>query len=154
MVKVMATGVFDIMHIGHLHFLEAARALGDELVVVVASDATVRRRKHVPINDANTRAMMVAGLKPVTRAVVGGEGDPLDIVEAEKPDIIVIGYDQDFDEKELEKKLAERGLKTNIRRTGHFDSDLDGTRKIIRSIGIRLAQGEMYNGEDSKEDEN
>ena len=97
MVKVMATGVFDLFHLGHLHFLEAARKLGDELVVVVASDSTVKRRKHVPINDAETRVKMVEGMKPVDRAIVGGEGDPLDIVALEQPDIIALGYDQDFD---------------------------------------------------------
>ena len=71
MVRVMATGVFDLLHTGHLHFLQSAKALGDELVVVVATDATVRRRKHEPITPQEMRREMVAALKMVD---VGLEG--------------------------------------------------------------------------------
>ncbi len=61
MVRVMATGVFDILHLGHLHYLEESKKLGDELVVVVATDKTVRRRKHEPITPEKMRLEMVAG---------------------------------------------------------------------------------------------
>ncbi|MEE9489142.1 MAG: adenylyltransferase/cytidyltransferase family protein, partial [Thermoplasmata archaeon] len=49
MVRVMASGVFDLLHTGHLHYLEEAKKLGDELIVVVARDSTVRKEKHEPI---------------------------------------------------------------------------------------------------------
>ena len=49
MVRVMAVGVFDLLHAGHLHYVEQAKSLGDELVVVVAHDDTVRKQKHEPI---------------------------------------------------------------------------------------------------------
>ncbi|HTD81915.1 MAG TPA: adenylyltransferase/cytidyltransferase family protein, partial [Thermoplasmata archaeon] len=49
MVRVMATGVFDLLHPGHVAFLREAKALGDELVVVVARDSTAKRFKHTPI---------------------------------------------------------------------------------------------------------
>ena len=49
MVRVMAVGVFDLLHAGHLHYLEQAKALGDHLTVVVAHDETVRMRKHEPV---------------------------------------------------------------------------------------------------------
>ncbi|MCK4718250.1 MAG: adenylyltransferase/cytidyltransferase family protein [Thermoplasmata archaeon] len=147
MVRVMATGVFDLIHLGHLHFLEAAKALGDELVVVVANDATVKKQKHDPINPAEARAKIVAGLKPVDRSMVGGEGDPLDIVMELKPDLIVLGYDQVVDEEELVASLSARGLYVDVARLTHYDADLDGTRKIILIIEERLAKGQFYREE-------
>ena len=135
MVRVMATGVFDIIHLGHLHYLEESKKLGDELVVVVATDATVRKRKHEPITPAKMRCELVASLKPVNKAVIGKEGgDIFDIVKELKPDIITIGYDQPFKEQDLEKELDKRGLKVKVVRLPHLDHDLDGTRKIINKI--------------------
>jgi len=135
MVRVMATGVFDIIHPGHLHYLEESRKLGDELVVVVATDSTVRRRKHEPITPERMRCELVAALKPVDQAVLGKDsGDIYDIVKELKPDIITLGYDQPFDEKRLELDLAKRGLKVKVVRMPHLDQDLDGTRKIIKKI--------------------
>ncbi len=134
MSRVMATGVFDILHLGHLHFLMEAKSLGDELVVVVATDATVRKRKHEPITPEKMRVELVGALKPVDRALLGREGDMLDIVLQVKPDIIALGYDQRFQEKDLEKRLAEKGLKLKVVRLHKFEDDLNGTRKIIQKI--------------------
>ena len=135
MVRVMATGVFDIIHLGHLHYLEESKRLGDELVVVVATDPTVRKRKHEPITPQKMRCELVASLKPVDRAVLGKEGgDIFEIVKEVKPDIITLGYDQPFDQHNLEKALAKRGLRVKVVRMPHLDHDLDGTRKIINKI--------------------
>jgi FAD synthetase len=135
MVRVMATGVFDILHLGHLHYLEESKKLGDELVVVVATDTTVRQRKHEPITPEKMRRELVASLKPVDRAVLGREGgDIFQIVKDLKPDIITLGYDQPFDQQNLEKELSKRGLKVKVVRMPHLDHDLDGTRKIISKI--------------------
>ncbi|MCJ7463952.1 MAG: FAD synthase [Thermoplasmata archaeon] len=135
MVRVMATGVFDILHLGHLHYLEESKKLGDELVVVVETDTTVRKRKHEPITPEKMRCELVASLKPVDKAVLGREGgDIFEIVKDLRPDIITLGYDQPFDQKNLEKELAKRGLKVKVVRMPHLDHDLDGTRKIISKI--------------------
>jgi FAD synthetase len=135
MVRVMATGVFDILHLGHLHYLEESKKLGDELVVVVATDTTVRKRKHEPITPEKMRCELVASLKPVDKAVLGREGgDIFEIVKDLRPDIITLGYDQPFDQRNLEKELAKRGLKVKVVRMPHLDHDLDGTRKIINKI--------------------
>ena len=64
MVRVMAVGVFDLLHAGHLHYLEQAKALGDHLTVIIAHDDTVRMRKHEPVTSQDLRSRMVAGLKP------------------------------------------------------------------------------------------
>ena len=134
--RVVATGVFDLLHLGHIHFLRAARELGDELVVIVANDATVRRMKREPVMPAAVRAEMVAALKPVDQAVVGREGNMLDIVVEEiKPHIIVLGYDQElFEPKALEAKLAERDHVAQVVRLPKLEHGLAGTRKIVARI--------------------
>ncbi|MGD9963707.1 MAG: adenylyltransferase/cytidyltransferase family protein [Thermoplasmata archaeon] len=135
MVRVMASGVFDIIHLGHLHYLEESKKLGDELVVVVARDDTVRKRKHEPITMENMRLELVAAMKPVDIAVLGNEsGDMFKVVEELKPDIITVGYDQPFEPVELEKELLGRGLNVRVVRMPHLDHDLDGTRKIIDKV--------------------
>jgi FAD synthetase len=150
MTRIMATGVFDILHPGHLHFLKEAKALGDELVVVVATDATVRKHKHEPITPEKMRVEMVAALKPVDRALLGHEGDMFEIVLQVKPDIIALGYDQKFEEKELESRLADRGLKVEVVRMHKFEDDLNGTRKIIQKImnGRAAERGSKKKGGD------
>jgi FAD synthetase len=136
MVRVMATGVFDLLHPGHLHFLESAKRLGDELVVVVATDVTVRKRKHEPVTPQEMRREMVAALKPVDRAIVGHEDDIYKTVEEVRPDIIALGYDQSFREEEIQRELVKRGLHAKLVRLSKDDSgfDLDGTRKIIAKV--------------------
>ena len=134
MVRVMASGVFDLLHIGHLHYLSEAKRLGDELVVVVASDETVRKRKREPIVPQKYRAELVAALKPVDEVVLGDSGDMFATVEKVKPDIIALGYDQNFDERWLMEELEKRGLRVEVVRLSHYDAELDHTRKIIDKI--------------------
>lgn len=146
MARVMASGVFDLLHIGHLHYLQEARDMGDELVVVVATDETVRQRKHSPIMPEDMRQELVAALKPVDRAVVGHRGDQLRIVEELHPDIIALGYDQGIEG--LQQKLRERGIAAEVRRCTRFeDYDLNGTRKIIGRIEEKLEKNELYLGD-------
>ena len=134
MVRVMASGVFDLLHPGHLYYLKEAKKLGDELVVVVATDNTVRKRKHEPITPQEMRLEMVEALKPVDRAVLGHEDDMFKTVEELKPDIIALGYDQDFDEKWLEEELKKRGMDIKVVRIGPLSADLNATRKLIQKI--------------------
>ncbi len=136
MVRVMASGVFDIIHPGHISYLQQARSYGDELIVVVACDDTVRRRKHEPITPDYMRAKIVENLKPVDKAIVGtNTGDFFDTVRSVDPDIIVLGFDQNFDEKDLEKKLADRGLgKVKVKRANETADDLNATRRIVEKI--------------------
>ena len=131
----MASGVFDILHPGHIFFLEEAKKLGNELVVVVARDSTARKLKHQPIMNEDVRLKMVTALKPVDIAILGHEDDIFKTVEEIRPDIIVLGYDQNFDEKYIEEECKKRGLKvTVIRLPKYTESDLNGTRKIIGKI--------------------
>ena len=134
MVRVMASGVFDIIHTGHISYLEQAKAMGDELVVVVASDNTVRIRKHEPVTPAAMRVKIVSSLKPVDRAVLGKDGDMFAILEDIRPDIIVLGHDQDFDDENLIAEMRKRGIDAEIRRASQCTDDLSGTRRIVKKI--------------------
>jgi FAD synthetase len=136
MVKVMATGTFDILHMGHIYFLKEAKKLGDELIVVVACDKTVRRLKHEPVTSEDMRLNLIKELRVVDDAVVGNEDDMFEVVEQIKPNVIALGYDQIHDEKSLQKKLDKRQINANIVRLPKYDktSDLDGTRRIIAKI--------------------
>ena len=131
----MASGVFDLIHTGHISYLEQAKSLGDELVVVVACDSTVRARKHEPVIPGEMRTRIVSALKPVDRAVLGGSGDMYDTVSEIRPDIIVLGFDQDFDPEELKKRLEEHGLSgIEVVRARECAEDLNATRRIIKRI--------------------
>ena len=134
--KVVATGVFDIIHIGHAHFLNAAKEHGTHLTVIVANDTTVRKMKGEPIISDKRRAEVDLQLKPVDEVVIGRTGNMLDIiVEDIKPDVIALGFDQRlFTTKELENKLSDRGLDVKVVRLKEMEQDLAGSRKIISKI--------------------
>ena len=135
MVRVMASGVFDIIHTGHISYLQQARALGDELIVVVACDDTVRKNKHEPITPESMRVRIVGSLKPVDKAILGKGGDIFGTVREISPDIIVLGFDQTFREEELKRKLEENGLgHIRVARAAEYAEDLTATRKIIEKI--------------------
>lgn len=135
--RVMAVGVFDLLHAGHLHYLEQARALGNHLTVVVAHDDTVRARKHEPVTNHDLRKRMVEGLKPVDAAIIGNSPDVsiFEILPKVNPDIIALGYDQEHAEDSIKQKLQELGHgQINVIRVDGLSDDLDGTRKIIARI--------------------
>jgi FAD synthetase len=134
MVRVMATGVFDLIHLGHLHYLQEAKKLGDELVVVVARDSTVKRVKHEPITPEAIRRDLVAALKPVDEAILGVEGDIFETVRRVRPDVIALGYDQPFKEQWVEEECRRRGMPVKVVRVGRLDGNLNGTRRIVRRI--------------------
>ncbi|MHB8633267.1 MAG: adenylyltransferase/cytidyltransferase family protein [Thermoplasmatota archaeon] len=140
----MTTGVFDLLHPGHLEMLEAAKALGDELVVVLARDESAEREKHRPIMPEEQRRRMVAALKPVDVAVLGHRGDYYRIVEELKPDVIALGFDQRYDEAEVTTTCRERGVTVKVVRLPHVAGDLDGTRKIIERVAGRAAEESLY----------
>ena len=136
MVRVMASGVFDLIHPGHISYLQQARAYGDELVVVIACDETVRRQKHEPITPDYMRAKIVGSLKPVDRAIVGkNNGNIFDTVREIQPDVIVLGFDQHFDADKLRKDLEEQGLgHIRVERATETADDLNATRRIVQKI--------------------
>ena len=92
---VFTNGVFDLLHPGHIRYLQQARALGDLLIIGLNSDASVRRNKgpERPINDEEERAEILAALECVDAVTVFDEDTPADIITAIQPDILVKGAD-------------------------------------------------------------
>ena len=120
MVRVLPTGTFDILHPGHLFYLEEAKKLGDELWVIVASSAMVQHKPKPLLPDVQ-RLTMVAALRVVDHAVLGDELDMFKPLEHIRPDLVVLGYDQHFNPEELGKKLKSRGLIVKVTRIRAYE---------------------------------
>ena len=113
---VLAGGVFDIIHPGHIHTLNAAKELGDVLVVVVATDSTaVKMKKRKPLHTQEQRQELVNSLTMVDLCLIGQENNIFKTVNHVKPQVIALGYDQAHQEKfitegckkiELDAKVA------------------------------------------------
>lgn len=114
---VLAGGVFDIIHPGHIHTLRAAKALGNVLVVVIATDKTAQKMKNrIPLHNMELRKDLVKSLSMVDYAVVGYEGDIFKSVEIIRPNIIALGYDQVHQEKFIIDGCKKIGISVSIAR--------------------------------------
>jgi FAD synthetase len=133
----VATGTFDILHPGHVLYLERSRALGDELVVIVARDVNIKH-KPKPILPEEQRLRMVAALKAVDMAVLGSLSDIFQPIERLQPDIITLGHDQHFSPQSLQAELANRGLKAKVVRIEDREPcTLCSSRRIVAAISQR-----------------
>ncbi len=106
---VLVGGAFEIIHPGHCLFLNEAKKLGNFLVVIIARNKTVEKRKGICIVDENVRKQVVECLKPVDIAILGDENDFLKPVKRVMPDIIALGYDQDLD-LNLKREISKMGI--------------------------------------------
>jgi len=122
METVMAQGTFDILHPGHLHYLQKSADHGDELVVVISRDSRVEERKNLHFSEEE-RQEMIQALKPVDRAILGTEGDIYQTVRELNPDVITLGYDQSHEEDEV-RNMAERatGHEVNVERISGLEN--------------------------------
>jgi len=134
MVRVLATGTFDLLHPGHLRYLSEAKALGDELYVIVARDSMIKH-KPKPIVPEGQRLAMVAALGIVDKAVLGSETEMFEPLREIKPDIIALGKNQFFNETELEAQLKSHGIKAKVIRVQSFEPcELCSSGAIIKRI--------------------
>lgn len=128
MTTVMAQGTFDLLHLGHIHYLEKSAELGDRLVVVVARDSRVEKRKNLIFSE-NERREILEALDVVDEAVLGVEGDIYETVEKIDPEVITLGYDQKHDEEEV-REMAEKATEHDVQvvrisaREGYSSSNL------------------------------
>jgi len=136
MVKVVATGTFDLLHMGHIYYLREAKKLGNKLAVIVACDSTVRKLKHEPVTPEKMRLEIIKELRIVDEAVLGHEGDMYEVVKDIEPDIIALGYDQIHNAEKIKRELKKRNITAQIVRLPKYSEmdDLNGTRKIIAKI--------------------
>ncbi|HNS82511.1 MAG TPA: FAD synthase [Methanolinea sp.] len=139
--RVVATGTFDILHPGHLYYLEESRRLGDELYVIVARDRNVRH-KPKPVLPEEQRARMVAALKPVDHAVLGDLHDMFRPIEEIRPAVITFGFNQHFDEENIRGELGKRGLSVELARIGSYGGDrYCSSSEIVRQVLARFSSG-------------
>jgi FAD synthetase len=137
---VLASGVFDLLHLGHVKFLEEAKKAGGknaELIVIIARDSTVQETKgRKPIMPESQRRALVESLKVVDEAVLGFENfDIGDVIDRIKPDVVALGYDQTAMERRVREYVNRHGLDVKVVRVGKFEEDeLDSSSKIRQKI--------------------
>jgi FAD synthetase len=141
---VLASGVFDLLHLGHVKFLEEAKRAGgskSELIVIVATDKTVEKTKgRKPIMAEDQRRALVESLKVVDKAMLGFETlDIGEIISEVKPDVIALGYDQEEMAKEVQTYLCKKKNGIDLVRIGKFgENTLDSSSKIKQKIIDKL----------------
>ena len=120
-VRVLACGTFDVLHLGHVHYLQRARKWGNELAVIVARDVNVEKNKgKKPLNDEKTRVEIIRSLKCVDKAVLGKHGNIFDKVEELRPNVLALGYDQKPDNETIARELKKRNIACQIVRISSF----------------------------------
>jgi FAD synthetase len=143
---VLASGVFDLLHLGHVRFLEDAKKEGGKkakLVVIIARDSTVEKTKGgKPIMSEDQRCALVESLRVVDEAVLGFEEfDIGQVVEKIKPDVIALGYDQTEMEEQVRAFLGKHHLPIRVVRIGKYgENSLDSSSKIKQKIIDKLAR--------------
>jgi len=133
---VLAGGVYDVLHLGHLAALTEAKTLGDVLVAVVATDVTVGMLKgRKPIFPEQDRRALVEGLKPVDKAILGYEDVGMgyeQVLTDVMPDIVAFGYDQENLDRSVREIIQRRGLKIQMVKLSKFDHE-----KYLSSTRVR-----------------
>jgi FAD synthetase len=113
MKRVLVGGVFSIIHPGHVFFLRKARSMGEHLTVILTHDRNVKKKRGFLV-PATERKNVLESIRYVDKVVIGDEADFFAPIKKAKPDIIVIGYDQQFDMLWLRNTLKENGMKCRI----------------------------------------
>ena len=142
---VLASGVFDLIHLGHVRFLEEAKRAGGanaKLIVIIARDSNVEKMKGKPIMSEDQRRALVESLKVVDKAVLGYEKfDIGEMIEKIKPDVIALGYDQASMEGDVKNYIAEHKLRVEVVKIGKFgENTLDSSSKIKQKILEKLSK--------------
>jgi FAD synthetase len=137
---VLASGTFDLLHFGHVKYLEEAKKAGGknaELIVIVARDSTVEKRKgKKTVMPEDQRRSLVESLKVVDEAILGFEDFSIDkVIEKINPDVIAVGHDQEGIEREVRKAIAEKKYNVQVAKIGRFGKkELNSSSKIMRKI--------------------
>ncbi|MEE9535366.1 MAG: adenylyltransferase/cytidyltransferase family protein [Nitrosopumilaceae archaeon] len=135
---VLAGGVFDIIHPGHIHTLNSAKLLGDVLVVVVATDKTaVKMKKRTPLHNQIHRQNLVNSLSMVDLSLIGHEDDIFKTVEIVKPEIIALGYDQIHQEKFITDGCRKLNLNVKVARLQSPNPEISSS-KIEEEYGEHI----------------
>ena len=127
-------GGFELIHYGHVYTISKAKSLGDVLVVSVARDSTIRKRKkRDPLINEGDRVRLLSSLRDVDAAILGVEGDIYVTLQKVNPDIVALGYDQYHMVDEVKREAGKRGMKLEVVR---LDSPYPHikTTKILKEL--------------------
>jgi len=137
---VLASGTFDLLHLGHVKYLEEAKRAGGrnaELIVIVARDGTVEKRRGTkPIIPENQRRALVGSLKVVDDAILGYENFDIEkVIQKIKPDVIALGYDRSDIQQAVRDYVKEKRLVIKVVKISKFeDEELNSSSKIKQKI--------------------
>lgn len=121
----MVFGSFDLLHEGHIYFLNEAKKYGDFLIVVVGRDFTIKKiKKEFPFENENLRLKKIKDLKIADKIILGDNKDVYTPILNEKPDIICLGYDQDSFTKNLKDKIETFSLEIEIIRLSAYKPNI------------------------------
>lgn len=135
---VLAGGVFDIIHPGHIHTLNSAKSLGDVLVVVVATDKNTEKLKNrTPLHSQKQRQDLVSSLSMVDLCLIGHEDDIFKTVEIVWPEIIALGYDQIHQEKFITDGCRKINLNVKVARLQSPNPEISSS-KIEEKYGENI----------------
>ena len=132
---VFTNGVFDLLHPGHVRYLQEARDLGDVLIVGLNSDRSVRRLKGAsrPVQSAGARAMVLSSLKAVDAVVIFEDDTPLGLITALEPDVLVKGADYTVQTVVGAEEVLRRGGKVVLAELLPAHSTSETIRRITAS---------------------
>lgn len=141
---VMAFGTFDYLHAGHENYLKQAKKLGDELIIIIARDQTVRSVKgQSPVNDENQRLKNLRLTGWADKVILGNLENKHQVILKYQPDVIALGYDQYAFTQTLQRTIIEHNLSAEIiRLTPYFP-------QIYKSSLLREKLGQTPIGEET-----
>jgi FAD synthetase len=133
---VLAGGVYDVLHLGHLAALTEAKSFGDLLIAVVATDVTIEMLKgRKPIFPEEDRRQLVEGCKPVDRAILGYEDVGMgyeEVLMEVMPDIVAFGYDQENLERSVREIITRRNLRIKMVQLSRFEHETHHSSTSVR----------------------
>lgn len=127
----MLFGTFNILHPGHLSLFRQAKMFGDELFVVLARNHTVKQLKNYNPVDELVRRSKLLQLPMIDNVILGHSEDRMDAIKTIQPDVICLGYDQEFFITELEAFLDQEGIDSIVTRLSPYREEMYKSSKFV-----------------------
>ena len=150
MMRVLVVGTFDILHPGHLYYMERARELGEELWAIIARDSNISH-KQSPVVPAEQRRQMVEALEVVDCAVLGSEHSIFERLREINPDVVALGYDQHHSVVNLQAEFDRRCIESEVVRVGGKPADSTGlyasshiAERCVERDNLSSTEGTVY----------
>ena len=130
----MCFGTFDLLHLGHLSYLEQAKSLAPHLTVIIALDKTKSNQKKPSIFNQHERLKLISSLKIVDKAILGNPKNHLKVIYKNKPNIIFLGYDHKVKIEDLKKEFSKNNYNPSIIRAKPYKKETNKSTIIKNKI--------------------